>query len=133
MAPMAPDAILCGDPARALTIAQAVLAKPRMSNHHRGLWGYYGQTADGRPLTVQATGIGAPSALTVLGELAELGLRRAIRVGTCASSGVPALGARLVVASAIADDGCSAALGTAPGASVAGDAELTAALERASG
>ncbi len=131
-APTAADAILCGDPSRALTIAQAVLPKPRMSNHHRGLWGYWGETADGGELTVQATGIGGPSAVTVLSELVELGLRRAIRVGTCVASGSsPPLGSSLVVTAAIAADGASAALGAAPGSDLAPDPELTRRLLRA--
>ena len=125
-APTAADAILCGDPSRALTIAQAVLPKPRMSNHHRGLWGYWGETESGRELTVQATGIGGPSAVTVLSELVGLGLRRAIRVGTCAVGGsTPALGSSRVVTAAIAADGASAALGAVPGAALEPDPELT--------
>ena len=38
-----------------------------MSNHARGLWGYSGLTAGGRGLSVQATGMGGPSAALVLG------------------------------------------------------------------
>jgi hypothetical protein len=87
MAPTAAHAILCGDPARALLIAQAVLTEPRMSNHHRGLWGYWGRTPDGAELTVQATGIGGPSAAVVMAELADAGLEAAIRIGTCAATG----------------------------------------------
>ena len=133
-APTARDAILCGDPSRALAIAQAVLPQPRMSNHHRGLWGYWGETASGLELTVQATGIGGPSAVTVLGELIALGVGRAIRVGTCTARGdLPALGSRLVVATARAEDGCSVALGVEPGGSIAADPELTAALAAATG
>ena len=82
-APIAPDAILVGDPGRALLLAQTVLEQPRMSNHARGLWGYSGITAAGRELSLQATGMGGPSAALVLADLAELGVRRAIRVGTC--------------------------------------------------
>ena len=53
-----------------------------MFNHHRGLWGYTGTArADGEPLTIQATGMGGPSAAIVLHELIALGARRAIRVG----------------------------------------------------
>ncbi len=59
----------------------AAAEKPLMSNHNRGLWGYTGETPEGRPLTVQSTGMGGPSAAIVLHELAELGVRRAIRVG----------------------------------------------------
>jgi uridine phosphorylase len=82
-APIAADAILVGDPGRALMLAQMLLERPKMSNHARGLWGYSGGTAGGRELTVQATGMGGPSAALVLADLAELGTRRAIRVGTC--------------------------------------------------
>jgi uridine phosphorylase len=83
-APFAADAVLVGDPGRALMLAQALLEQPKMSNHARGLWGYWGRTAAGRALSVQATGMGGPSAALVLADLAELGVRRAIRVGTCA-------------------------------------------------
>jgi len=53
-----------------------------MSNHARGLWGYTG-AASGRELTIQSTGMGGPSAAIVLDDLVELGVRRAVRVGTC--------------------------------------------------
>ena len=82
-APIAADAILVGDPGRALLLAQELLEQPKMSNHARGLWGYSGETAGGEELTIQATGMGGPSAAVVLADLAELGVRRAIRVGTC--------------------------------------------------
>lgn len=131
-APTAADALLCGDPARALAIAQKLLVKPRMSNHHRGLWGYHGETQAGSELTVQATGIGGPSAAIVIGELAELGVRRAIRVGTCAAMGrSPAAGTKLVIEGAIAADGTSAALGAAPAERLLPDDGLTGALTAA--
>jgi uridine phosphorylase len=79
------DAILVGDPGRSLALAQVLLDKPLMSNHARGLWGYSGLTPEGRELSLQATGMGGPSAALVLADLAELGVRRAIRVGTCAA------------------------------------------------
>jgi hypothetical protein len=82
-APIAAAAVLVGDPGRALLLAQALLREPKMSNHARGLWGYSGQSFDGRELSIQATGMGGPSAALVLADLAELGVRRAIRVGTC--------------------------------------------------
>lgn len=129
-APTAPDALICGDPARALAIAQRVLEKPRMSNHNRGLWGYYGETSGGRPLTVQATGIGAPSAVAVLTESIHLGVGRMIRIGTCAAfGGSAALGSAAVVTAAAAADGASRALGA--GGEVLPDDELTARLASA--
>ena len=130
-APIAPDAILPGDPGRALALAQELLTSPKMANHHRGLWGYSGETkADGRLLTIQSTGIGGPSAAIVLSELAELGLRRAVRVGTgtAASEAVP-LGALVVADQALGRDGTSREL-AAPG-TVDASVELTAALAAA--
>jgi uridine phosphorylase len=80
-----PDAILVGDPGRAMALAQILTEQPQMANHARGLWGYSGTTADGRGLTVQSTGMGGPSAALVLSDLAELAVERAVRVGTCAA------------------------------------------------
>lgn len=96
-APIAPEAILVGDPGRALMLAQELLREPKMSNHARGLWGYSGETETGRQLTIQATGMGGPSASVVLADLAELGVRRAVRIGTCASLSQLRLGELLVV------------------------------------
>ena len=83
-----------------------------MSNHNRGLWGYSGETPEGRPLTIQSTGMGGPSAAIVLHELAELGVRRAIRVGTCGALD-PALelGQLLRAEAALPEDGVSRGLG----------------------
>jgi uridine phosphorylase len=66
-------------------LAQVLLEQPKMSNHARGLWGYSGRTREKGELTLQSTGMGGPSAALVLGDLAELGVRRAVRVGTCAA------------------------------------------------
>jgi len=99
-APIAADAILVGDPGRALMLAQELLEQPKMSNHARGLWGYTGVTASGDELTIQATGMGGPSAAVVVADLAELGVKQAIRVGTCASLGDLDLADLLVVAEA---------------------------------
>ncbi|HET7446110.1 MAG TPA: hypothetical protein VFJ57_15795 [Solirubrobacterales bacterium] len=108
-APFAADAVLVGDPGRALMLAQELLEQPKMSNHARGLWGYSGQTPAGRELSVQSTGMGGPSAALVLTDLAELGVKRAIRVGTATAVG-PELeaGELLVVAAAHAGSGGSA-------------------------
>jgi len=122
--------LLPGDPGRALMLAQAILAEPRMFNHHRGLWGYTGTACDGRQLTIQATGMGGPSAAIVLHELIELGARSAIRIGTCGAlaPGI-ALGELVIAGEAICADGTSRALGA--GARTAADAALTRGLQRA--
>jgi uridine phosphorylase len=123
----APDALLPGDPGRALALAQELLTEPKMSNHARGLWGYTGVTTDGRELSIQSTGMGGPSAAIVLEELAELGVRRAVRVGTCGALDPELDHGDLVVASdALAADGASRALGA--GEVVAPDRALTSAL-----
>jgi uridine phosphorylase len=129
-APIAADAILVGDPGRALLLAQELLEEPKMSNHARGLWAYFGTTPAGSELTIQATGMGGPSAALVLGDLAELGVKRAVRVGTCVGAGASgALGELLVVGKAIAQGGSAASLGVEPGTAVAPDADLTGRLQ----
>src|SRR3954453_12982098 len=54
-----------------------------MFNHARGLWGYTGTAPDGDLLTVQATGMGGPSAAIVCEELIALRARTLVRIGTC--------------------------------------------------
>jgi uridine phosphorylase len=113
-APIAADAILVGDPGRALLLAQELLEQPRMSNHARGLWGYTGRTPDGHELTLQATGMGGPSAALVLADLADLGVWRAIRVGTCVAIAPDLeLGELLIVEEAHAWGGPGAGAGEA--------------------
>jgi uridine phosphorylase len=127
-APLAERVLLPGDPQRALAIAQAELEQPpAMFNHRRGLWGYTGIAQDGKPLTVQSTGMGGPSAAMVVEELILLGARTLVRVGTCGAL-VPevALGELIVATEAIGADGTSAALGAPPRQRT--DARLTEAL-----
>jgi uridine phosphorylase len=113
VATVAPRALLPGDPGRALALAQVVLGDDRrMLNHHRGLWGYTGTASDGAPLSIQATGMGGPSAAIVLEELAGLGVTTMFRVGTArAVDPELALGELVAVTSVLAQDGVSAALG----------------------
>jgi uridine phosphorylase len=104
--------LLPGDPGRALLLAQALLDRPLMFNHHRGLWGYTGTAPDGHPLTIQSTGMGGPSAAIVIAELSDLGARRLIRVGTCGGlDPALALGDLVIVTGALPRDGTSRALG----------------------
>jgi len=111
-APLAERVLLPGDPGRALRLAQSLLAEPKMFNHNRGLWGYTGVASDGAQTTIQSTGMGGPSAAIVVSELADLGARRLLRVGTCGAVHPSlALGDLVIAASAIAEDGTSRALG----------------------
>lgn len=112
-----------GDPGRALRLAQALIDGPRMLNHHRGLWGYSGPAkADGRPLTVQSSGLGGPSAAAVLADLAALGARRLVRVGTCRGLEEDLEPGDLLLAARVL---------TADGAAVEPDRDLTAQLGQA--
>jgi uridine phosphorylase len=131
-AALAPRALLPGDPGRALQLAQLLTSEPKMFNHNRGLWGYTGIAADGEPLTIQSTGMGGPSAAIVLEELCDLGLRSAIRVGTCGALAAGlALGDLVVADAALAGDGTSRALGA--GARVGASERLLDALRAAAG
>jgi uridine phosphorylase len=124
-APVAADAILVGDPGRALMLAQELLEQPKMSNHARGLWGYSGRTPAGAELTIQSTGMGGPSAAIVLADLAKLGVRRAVRIGTCAGldrSRRP--GELLIVEAALAVGGSAGSFGLGAGEAVEPNANL---------
>lgn len=79
---VAPRVLLPGDPGRAEWIARTYLEGAALYNTHRGLLGYTGRYK-GVPVSVQATGMGAPSAAIVVEELIQLGARVLVRVGTC--------------------------------------------------
>ena len=130
--PIAPDALLPGDPKRAMDIAAALSARPLMSNLSRGLWGYHARTGAGLEITVQSSGLGGPSAAIVLEELASFGVRRAIRVGTCTALDPALAPAQVIVAErALAGDGVTASLG--PAALPVASPDLTSALSEAAG
>jgi 5'-methylthioadenosine phosphorylase/purine-nucleoside phosphorylase len=77
-------AVLCpGDPRRAKYVAETFFDPGyRCVNEERGMLGFTG-TFDGKPISVQSTGMGCPSAGIVFEELVMLGARRLVRVGTC--------------------------------------------------
>jgi DeoD family purine-nucleoside phosphorylase len=77
----APAVLLPGDPLRARRIAEEFMQDSVQVNGERGLLGYTG-TFNGRPVSVQATGMGCPTAAIVIEELIQLGTRRLVRVGT---------------------------------------------------
>ncbi len=101
----APSCLLPGDPVRARWIAENCLEGPRQVNAERGLLGFTG-TYQGKPVSVQTTGMGTPSAAIVVEELIELGVQRLLRVGTCgALSPALALGDLVLALSAVPGDG----------------------------
>lgn len=74
--------LLPGDPLRAQHIAETFLDDPAQVNGERGLLGFTG-TFRGTRVSVQASGMGCPSAGIVVEELAMLGVKKILRVGTC--------------------------------------------------
>jgi DeoD family purine-nucleoside phosphorylase len=74
--------LLPGDPLRAKYIAETYLSDVQQRNSERGLLGYTG-TYEGKPVSVQGTGMGCPGATIVFEELIQLGCKKLIRVGTC--------------------------------------------------
>jgi purine-nucleoside phosphorylase len=74
--------LLPGDPLRAKLIAETFLEKVHEVNGERGLVGYTG-TFRGQRVSVQASGMGCPSAAIVVEELAMLGVKKILRVGSC--------------------------------------------------
>ena len=100
----APLVLIPGDPNRATRIAEKFDGGPgaaRQVNSHRGLLGYTG-TYKGVPVSVQTSGMGAPSISIVVEELLRLGARRLIRVGTCGGIGRGIKTGDIVIASAAA-------------------------------
>jgi len=77
------DAVLLpGDPLRAKYIAETYFDDATQVNGERGLLGYTG-TWEGKRVSVQGTGMGAPGATIVFEELIQLGCKKLMRVGTC--------------------------------------------------
>jgi purine-nucleoside phosphorylase len=74
--------LLPGDPLRAKYIAETFLEDVVQRNAERGMLGYTGTFA-GKPVSVQASGMGCPSAGIVIEELVQLGVKTILRVGSC--------------------------------------------------
>jgi purine-nucleoside phosphorylase len=75
--------LMPGDPLRARHIAEKYLADFRQVTDVRNMWGFTGAWRN-RPVSVMAHGMGIPSASIYCHELiAEFGVKRIIRVGSC--------------------------------------------------
>ncbi|KXO01215.1 purine nucleoside phosphorylase DeoD-type [Aequorivita aquimaris] len=82
---IAESVLLPGDPLRAKWIAETFLENPKCYNDVRGMLGYTG-TFKGKPISVQGTGMGIPSALIYCHELInDYGVKNLIRVGSAGS------------------------------------------------
>jgi len=127
---VAPVVLLPGDPGRATRVA-GMLTDAVCYNENRGLLGYTG-IAGGKRISVQTTGMGAPSAAIVAEELVMLGANILIRIGTAGGGKAPVAAGDLVVATAsVPLDGATRAyLNGDPYAPVAGY-RVVAALQRA--
>jgi purine-nucleoside phosphorylase len=80
---VAPLVLLPGDPLRAKWIAETFLDDARCYSRVRGMLGYTG-TWQGKPVSVQGSGMGQPSASIYVNELfREYDVQVVIRVGSC--------------------------------------------------
>jgi purine-nucleoside phosphorylase len=78
--------LMPGDPLRAQYIAETYLDDPKRVNDVRNMWGFTG-AYKGQPVSVMAHGMGIPSASIYVTELiAEYGVKRVIRVGSCGTT-----------------------------------------------
>jgi purine-nucleoside phosphorylase len=95
---VAPVVLLVGDPGRATRTAES-MQDVRCYNEFRGLLGYTGTWRDTR-VSVQTTGMGCPSAAIVCEEMAMLGARVLIRLGTCGAIQAHMRASDMVIATA---------------------------------
>ncbi len=73
--------VICGDPARVEALSK-LLDKPSVVNTNRGFLAYTGKFR-GKSITLATHGIGQPSVAIVIEELAQLGAKEIVRLGTC--------------------------------------------------
>jgi purine-nucleoside phosphorylase len=93
--------LLPGDPLRAKWVAETFLENPKLVNRVRNCLGYTGAWR-GKPVSIQATGMGQPSLGIYVHELITVyGARSLIRIGTCGAL-VPKVKLRDVVIAATA-------------------------------
>ncbi len=96
--------LLPGDPLRAKWIAETFFDAPRQVNGVRNCLGYTG-TWKGKPVSVQATGMGQPSLAIYVHELLDIyGVKNLIRVGTCGGLSTKVKVRDLVIAMTAATD-----------------------------
>jgi len=96
--------LLPGDPLRAKWIAENFFDNPKQVNGIRNCLGFTG-TWKGKPISVQATGMGQPSTAIYVHELLDnYGVKNLIRVGTCGGLNAKVKVRDLVIAIAASTD-----------------------------
>ena len=96
--------LLPGDPLRAKWVAETFLDNARQVNAVRNCLGYTG-TWKGKPVSVQATGMGQPSLAIYVHELLNFyGVKIAIRIGTCGGLSPDVHVRELIIAQAATTD-----------------------------
>ena len=96
--------LLPGDPLRAKWVAENFLKDAKLVNSVRNCLGYTGSW-NGKPVSVQATGMGQPSLSIYVHELInEYGLKRLIRIGTCGGLSAKVRVRDLVISQAASTD-----------------------------
>jgi uridine phosphorylase len=93
-------ALLSGDPDRATHIANTHLKDVKRLSEHRGLNSYVGALPNGQRILSATSGMGAPSLSIVVNELAQVGIKTIIRIGTCGSIQKHVLPGSVVISSA---------------------------------
>jgi purine-nucleoside phosphorylase len=130
----APVVLLPGDPDRATRIAARFdggLEGARLVADTRRMFGYTG-TYQGKPVSVQTTGMGTPSLSIIMEELITVGVTRFVRVGTTGGIGAGIQLADIVVATAAAPvDGATRTYLHGEPFAPAADFDLTRALVEA--
>ncbi len=91
-------AILPGDPGRVDKIAQ-YLDSPHLLAHNREFRSFVGKI-EGENVIITSTGIGGPSAAIALEELSLIGVKRAVRIGTCGGISEKVSGGDIVIPTA---------------------------------
>jgi uridine phosphorylase len=121
--------LVCGDPARATTIADEFDDFEQLSEK-REYRSYVG-TYDNIPVAVCSHGIGSPGAAIAFEELISAGARRLIRVGTCGGLQENILSGHLVLATAAVQNIGYAREVVPQGFPAAADIDISQALKQA--
>jgi len=128
---LAPHVLLPGDPARAVRIARDFMDGAKAVVCHREFTTFTGEY-EGTPVSVTSTGIGGAGAAMVVEDLARLGVRTAIRVGTEGSVQPSVHPGDIVIATgAVRNDGVTDNYVPAAFPAVADRSVLTALVEAA--